>query len=588
MHHCVCVVVLAVGSKTNPVESTDLHSAHTDDFDSIELLQTRFTRPRSLGQEDVGIQAWMDDAEKTLLSMSSVMDDIQDGTSTDPDPATTLANFKTMMETTMQVFLQDEHDEDQIEFNEKKLQLNDCGSARRWESGGDVANAKAELVKWQAKHQACRASQQAWLNYKTEAANCASEVATEHEVLPSHDTLVNLVGTAHQKAEAYDDLEPMGKRSCDLDQTSFEDQFCALRSVNYYACAAAQDCATQIGLSVLRTRLLVRALNRRNLWMTMAKLICRVDHLSSVVGDDSTGDDSTDLSDFNTTETPDPCAEENLAFDATKFVLDVAIPSSPDCIDAVADISTSSDLIPSTTNGAMCTQFRQVNYAWDQGLHVVPSVCLATCPQISYTTWAPPAECTNEPTECVFYNHHRDACGSYDTVDFVAGDSCCACGNPAPTPAPNPAPATSGQHTIYRMEVSKGGTAEWWCIEELSFYDAEGTRFAVDKARGSASSVYGDDELYGASMAFNEESDDNLSFFCTYNEQNTGWIQYEFENPTAVASYKIQVYDYANYWPEKWQMKTSDDGGATWIVLDDQSEVAVTWNDSTIKSFDLA
>ena len=579
MHHCVCLVVLASGSAANPVDSTDLYLAHTDDFDNTELLQTRFTRPSSLDREDSGIQhGWMDEAEKTFLSMSSALDNIQKRTSSDPDPATTLADFKTMMETTMQGFLEDEHEEDQQEFNERKTQLDDCGSARRWESGGDVAIAKADLDKWQVKHQACRASERAWLNYQAEVANCPSEVTSKHEVLPAHVALVNLVETVRQKAEAYDNSEPMGKRECDLDQTSFEDHFCTWRSSNYYACAAAQNCAAQTGLSALRTRLLERAHNRRNLWMTMAKLICRVDHLSSVVedgstGDDSTGDDSTDLSDFNTTETKDSCAEENITVDSSKFDLALEIPSSPECAGQVVD--TSSDLVPSTEDGSKCTQFRQEHYAWDQGLHFVPSVCLASCPQLSYTPWVPPAECDDEPSECVFYNHHRDACGSYDTGDFIAGDSCCACGR-----APDPA---VGEYKIYRVEVSQGSQEVMWCIKELSLNDAEGTDLTFDEDRASASSEFS--EGTPAKGAFK-----SAGAFCTDHERHTGWLQYEFENPTAVASYDIEVLPTTHTitHPTKWQMKASNDGGTTWIVLDDHSHVAVSWVDELKKSFDIA
>jgi len=95
--------------------------------------------------------------------------------------------------------------------------------------------------------------------------------------------------------------------------------------------------------------------------------------------------------------------------------------------------------MPSTEDGNMCTAFLQKTYAgvgvgagaaWDPGEYVIPSVCRITCPQPSYTPYVLPAHCINEPAECQFYNHHTDACGAYDSDNFVAADSCCACGAP--------------------------------------------------------------------------------------------------------------------------------------------------------------
>merc|ERR1719223_428374 len=190
-----------------------------------------------------------------------------------------------------------------------------------------------------------------------------------------------------------------------------------------------QDCIAQTGLSALRNELLIRSDNRRSLWRTLEILLCRVGHLLSSMDDDVT----TEVSDFNTTEN---CSD--ILEDSTKFILDLTIPTLPVCNDHIAVGGTTSILVaPSMVDAAMCTQFREANYGaahgWNQAQHVIPSGCQTTCPAISYSSWVVPAACSNEPEDCRFYNHHRDACGLYDTASFVAGDACCACGGGAMT-----------------------------------------------------------------------------------------------------------------------------------------------------------
>jgi len=375
--------------------------------------------------------------ETTFRSMSATIDDMerkmrQDPTGSWDEQATTLTNFRTMIADQLQVFLDNEHTQDQTEFNNRKQQHTSCGGSQRWEPGGDVATAAAEMARWRTKHQACRSSERAWLTYKTTAissSSCASDsdVSTVHEVFAAHVTLAGLVDAAQTRAVAYDLTDPTGTRDCALDQTQFEDHFCTWRSAHYYACAATQDCTAQTGLSGMRDEMLIRSDNRRNLWRTLEILLCRVGHLLGSMDND----DSTEVSDFNTT---DNCS--NIALDQSKFILDLTIPSVPACSDHIAVGSTTSILVaPSMVDSAMCQQFRDANYGfsqgWEQAQHVIPSQCEATCPAISYSSWAVPAQCSNEPDDCLFYNHHRDACGSYDTAAFVAGDTCCACGGGA-------------------------------------------------------------------------------------------------------------------------------------------------------------
>merc|ERR1719503_136765 len=375
--------------------------------------------------------------ETTVQSMSTAIGALERKIHQDPsgswdEQATTLSTFRTMIVNELQVFLDNEHEQDQADFINRRQQHNGCGGNQRWESGGDVANAEAELAIWRAKHQACRSSERAWLTYKTTAISppsCASEsdISTSHQVLEAHVILAALVGAAQTRAQTYDLTDPTGTRECPLDQSLFEDHFCAWRAAHYYACAASQDCVAQTGLTVLRDELLIRAVNRRRLWRSLEILLCRVSFLLSSMD----GDTATEVSDFNTTNN---CSD--ILEDPTKFILDLTIPILPVCNDHIAvGIATSILVAPSMVDAAMCTQFREANYGtvhgWEQAQHVIPSECVTTCPAVSYSTWVVPAACSNEPEDCRFYNHHRDACGLYDTVSFVAGDICCACGGGA-------------------------------------------------------------------------------------------------------------------------------------------------------------
>merc|ERR1719223_2699695 len=427
-----------------------------DDFDNTVLMQTTlaFTHDRDLEPQDQVKTILHRDAslgkladsnsimETTVQSMSATVSALEHKIHQDPggswdEQASTLSSFRTMIVNQLQVFLDNEHEQDQAEFYNRAQQHSSCGGDQRWEPGGDVANAEAELAIWRAKHQACRSSQRAWLTYKTTAISppigppsCVSDsdISTSHVVLDAHVILAAHVGAAQSQAQAYALTAPSGTtRECPLDQEQFEDHFCAWRSAHYYACAAAQDCIAQTGLTALRNELLTRSVNRRSLWRTLEILLCRVGHLLSSMDDDV----ATEVSDFNTT---DNCSY--ILEDPTKFILDLTIPTLPECNGHIAVGSSTSIMVaPSIVDAAMCAQFREANYGlvhgWDQAQHVIPSECETTCAPISYNTWVVPAACSNEPEDCRFYNHHRDACGLYDTASFVAGNACCACGGGA-------------------------------------------------------------------------------------------------------------------------------------------------------------
>jgi len=453
---------------TKCVPSTsDSENDCTADFDNTVLMQTTFALTREWGLEPSfepnkpnlkpdqehehanieKIELLLDgkhgDAhnimDATLQSMSTSIGALEDKIHQDPsgswdEQATTLSSFRTMIVNQLQVFLDNEHEQDQAAFNNHAQQHSGCGGLQRWQPGGDVATALAEVERWRNKHQACRSSERAWLTFKNTAISpqsCAddSDISVSHIVPTPFVTLAALVDAAQTRSQAYDLTDPSGRRECPLDQMQFEDHYCSWREKHFYACAAEQDCIAQTGLSALRDELLIRSDNRRSLWRTLEILLCRVGHLLSSMDSDVT----TEVSDFNTT---DNCSD--ILEDSTKFILDLAIPVLPGCDDHLAVGSTTSILVaPSTDDAVMCTQFRDANYGsvygWEAALHVIPSECETTCPAITYSSWVVPAACSNEPADCGFYNHHRDACGSYDTLSFIASETCCACGGGAMT-----------------------------------------------------------------------------------------------------------------------------------------------------------
>ena len=140
---------------------------------------------------------------------------------------------------------------------------------------------------------------------------------------------------------------------------------------------------------------------------------------------------------------------------------------------------------------------------------------------------------------------------------------------------------------VFRMDVTANNGATYWCIEELSFYDSFGTRLTVDRARATAQSQYS--IQYGPSMAFNEESDGDASYYCSQYGITTGWLQYVFSSSVVVASYKVErLNDHGDqYSPVAWAMKLSTDGGNTWMTVDDQSG-QTGWGDGEVRTFTIS
>ena len=148
--------------------------------------------------------------------------------------------------------------------------------------------------------------------------------------------------------------------------------------------------------------------------------------------------------------------------------------------------------------------------------------------------------------------------------------------------------------SMFRIDVTTlESPGDYWCLEELSFWDENGDRMTVSFGGGSAESQYS--STYAAGMAFNEESNNDHSYYCSQNGYTSasgtyggGWLQYTFDAPVVVASYQIEDLNgwTVNYAPLAWTMSVSNDG-VSWTVVDTQTNV-VWGSDGVVAEFPIA
>ena len=138
-------------------------------------------------------------------------------------------------------------------------------------------------------------------------------------------------------------------------------------------------------------------------------------------------------------------------------------------------------------------------------------------------------------------------------------------------------------YSKYRLTVTTNAGAAYWCIEEWSFYDSQGARISTVPERGSASSHYSDS--FGAGKAFNEQTHDDESYYCSENGVPTGWLQYDFGNRVVLSQYRLERLNGNGnqFSPVVWTLKASNDGN-NWILIDTQSSQNV-WSDGEVRTF---
>ena len=138
----------------------------------------------------------------------------------------------------------------------------------------------------------------------------------------------------------------------------------------------------------------------------------------------------------------------------------------------------------------------------------------------------------------------------------------------------------------YRLDVKQNAGATYWCIEELSFWDASNSRLTTQPSGASAQSSYA--KGFAAGFAFNEVTNNDASFYCSRAGVTTGWLQYDFASAQQVNTYKIErLHDKINhkYSPVSWTLSGRNASGA-WHLLDTQSGHSLsTWTNIEVKSF---
>merc|ERR1719433_1394444 len=190
-------------------------------------------------------------------------------------------------------------------------------------------------------------------------------------------------------------------------------------------------------------------------------------------------------------------------------------------------------------NGADCRLFDNQNDSGPQhsGYHVykltrqVPAVLPSLSPTISPISSEPTPNPTPDPTRAPSKSRSfgpTPSPTSQPTVDPTKA--------PSKSPSSSPSTSPTAGYRYYRIDVSQNLGGNYWCIEELSFYDMTGSRLVLDKSLGSAQTMYS--SSYSAEHAFNEQTDGDGSeftnYYCSENGITTGWLMYDFQSPVKV------------------------------------------------------
>jgi len=211
----------------------------------------------------------------------------------------------------------------------------------------------------------------------------------------------------------------------------------------------------------------------------------------------------------------------------------------------------------------------------------------------------PTSEPSFVPTRNPTKNPVESSCGTCgsicDTDRFIHGERqqgyCFPNGECKLAMPPTDCPEkSSGGYRYYRLDVSKTPIDDqYWCLEELSFYDMDGNRITTDPAYGSAETQYS--STYNAGMAFNELTGGDgpgwENYYCSTYGKSEGWLQYDFQSATAISKYAIERLNYwGNHWsPVDWKFEASSDG-VSWLTLDEQSGIT-EWTDGEVKEFSI-
>lgn len=389
--------------------------------DGVQLLQTKLVSKFGLNPVEGEAQAPQHKIATiaNLASLDTYITDMEGrrgdgGGQWGEDESSALEAFKITLTDQFQQFLDDEHASDIANYNVKKDVHNVCitHASNDFADDPNIISLSSFVTKTKNKHKACRKSLRSWTDYKNEAIrteSCAgaSDLTTEHDIYAQHQILFAKMTLAETQAQEYASLEEVGtKRACDVDQSEYENKWCEWRDARGSACEGLKSCIDQVNLVGLKGSLLVRASNRRMLWLSIDTMLCRIAHLLS------TFDDTTDTSDFSSADTCNDTEPDN-----TKFVLSLDVPPYTPCAGFGTDVE---------PGGTGCTVWIEQEYNWPITTHDVPVVCQTSCP--TYTPAPPPpAGCETDSVHCAVYNSHPDECGTYDADLGIVNTDCCAC-----------------------------------------------------------------------------------------------------------------------------------------------------------------
>jgi len=367
-----------------------------------------------------------------LASMDAYISDLE-SLNNDPEGSwgesekNALEALKVTLTDQLIMFLENEHEDDQDAYNAKKTVHNVC--ITHASSGNAESTAASLATTTKNKHEACRQSEKSWNDYRQlslSETSCAhaDTFPSVHGIYSHHETLFEAMELAKSQALTYANLaEVDSKRPCDSDQMDYENKWCAWRDARRYSCEGLESCIEQVDLAGLKNTFLVHSANRRLLWQTIQKLLCRINHLLTTF-------DVTDTADF---DAPDTC--DGIEQNVTKFVLTMDVPVHSHC--ASHGSGPGAGVEP---GGSTCHEWIAQEYAWSVATHVVPAECQSVC---AVTTTPAPAHegCETDPPNCAVYNAHPGECGAYDANLGISNTECCAC----PPPPCGTSPGSSWQ-----------------------------------------------------------------------------------------------------------------------------------------------
>jgi len=288
---------------------------------------------------------------------------------------------------------------------------------------GDVTKLKHAFTEKRTKHRGCRKASKSYELFDKDADAVSDASWDTVAAVPALGTLCSSKDMFTNDLSDYTGLPPAGVSSdCDVDQTSFEEEYCSWLSAKTSACLACDQCVDQVDAAGFKDNIMTRDENRRATYQTIQKLKCRLQHLMSVFN-------LTDGVDHSDHADQDTCGDVGLPNISHYGFGNLPTPTPISSCSDDADIK--EPKVPSIVSQSTCDDWKTQEYssssspAWTSAYAAV-TACHATCVvPTSVDQVSPTPGCTDAGTDCAFYSFHVDACGSYADD---ANNRCCACG----------------------------------------------------------------------------------------------------------------------------------------------------------------